>query len=151
LSRIYLAEDQQQESRQAFERYLLSSGYPPLANPDQYNLALLSELGRYALMDGDYPGASRYFSQALDLANDNPVLRYNLALSLFYQRQWSNAIAAFQALLAKHPEHEKAQFNLGLAYLRNNQPQQARQIWQNLLSRSPGNAQAREALAQFQS
>lgn len=151
LARIYLAQNQPKESRQAFERYLLSSGYPPLANPEQHNLALLSELGRYALMDGDYPGASRYFSQALVLAKDNPVLRYNLALSLFYQRQWPNAIAAFEALLTLHPEHEKAQYNLGLAYLRNDQPQQARKIWKNLLSQSPGNAQAREALAQLQS
>lgn len=150
LARIYHAANQREQSMQAFDRYLLSSGYPPLANREQYSLALLSELGRYALMDGDYPGASRYFGQALELSPANTPLRYNLALSLFYQRQWTQAAAAFEAVLVSSPQHEKARYNLGLAYLRNNQPQQARQVWQNLLSQSPGNAQAREALAQLQ-
>ncbi|MGE3728818.1 MAG: tetratricopeptide repeat protein, partial [Candidatus Sericytochromatia bacterium] len=150
LARIYHAENQLADSRLAFERYLLSSGYPPLANPEQHNLALLSELGRYALMDGDYSGASRYFAQALELSPDNIPLGYNLALSLFYQRQWSDAIKAFESLLSRNPNHEKARYNLGLAYLRANQPQRARQIWRDLLSQNPGNAQAQEALAQLQ-
>lgn len=149
LARIYQAQNQMALAEQAFDRYLLSSGYPALTNRAQFRLALLSELGRYALMDGDYQRASRYFQQALVLSPENTALAYNLALSQFYQRQWSEAIRAFEGVLKLSPDHEKARYNLGLAYLRNQSPSQARLIWQQLLAHNPQNIQAQEALAQL--
>jgi TolB-like protein/Tfp pilus assembly protein PilF len=164
LSRIYASQKAFSESLIAFNNYLKSSGFRLLTeqNRDQASLAvlqqaqlhpndpaLLSELGRYALLDADYTLAEKYFMQALEQNPNNDSIRYNLALCLFYQQDWSASIRELQSVLKSNPEHEKAHYNLGLAYLRNQEVEKARQTWLSLLTKNPQNLQAREALAQL--
>ncbi len=48
--------------------------------------------------------------------------------------EWPEAIAAYEESLRLRPEHPLTHFNLGLAYYKNNQKQEARREWQMVLT-----------------
>ncbi|PIQ26928.1 hypothetical protein COW36_16995 [bacterium (Candidatus Blackallbacteria) CG17_big_fil_post_rev_8_21_14_2_50_48_46] len=161
LSRIFALRKEYPEALDYFRKHLRSSGFRPeddqkrdqaslylleqvQLNPD--NVLLLNELGRYSLQDGDFTLADRYFNQALSSGTENLSIRYNLALSQFYQRRWQQATQNFLAVLAQEPQHEKARYMLGLSQLRAGQTEAAIQTWQELLKMNPQHTEAKLAL-----
>jgi tetratricopeptide (TPR) repeat protein len=68
----------------------------------------------YVLL-GDQSSAAHYLEQALVMQPDNVEVRYYLGRVRYQQNQFALAIAAFEDVLRRDPQHVKAENNLGLS------------------------------------
>ncbi|MGA2809796.1 MAG: tetratricopeptide repeat protein [Candidatus Acidiferrum sp.] len=68
----------------------------------------------YVLL-GDQSSAAHYLEQALAMQPDDVELRYYLGRVRYQQNQFALAIAAFEDVLRRDPQHVKAENNLGLS------------------------------------
>lgn len=66
---------------------------------------------------GKYGEAIAHFRKSIELRNDTPLIRYNVALSYEKDNQLELAIAEFKSALAKDPKLTDARYALGVALL----------------------------------
>lgn len=108
--------------------------------------AVLNDLGRLALLDGQLEDAQRYLIQASELAPEIPTIVFNTGLMWLEQKQPAKAAAAFERVLVLQPQHVKARYQLGEARFRLGQKVEAKALWEALLQQDPGNRDALAAL-----
>ncbi|MEZ0367846.1 MAG: FlgO family outer membrane protein [Candidatus Sericytochromatia bacterium] len=125
--------------------YLLQQLQSRLKDP-----ALLNDLGSLALLDGQLAEAESYLGQAIQGAPAQSAILFNLGLLRLQQQRYAEAVTAFRQVLAQDPTHRKAAFNLGRATLAQGDKAGARRIWEDLLRKFPGDADALQALEELE-
>jgi len=106
---------------------------------DQYFLAYYN-IGCYAVDRGDYGEAIYDYKKALSSEPDNTLWSnhsraYNdLGFAYLHEGQISNAVANFEKALSLQPIYPQAYYNLGRAFLTNNQPDVAIDCLQRALA-----------------
>jgi tetratricopeptide (TPR) repeat protein len=88
----------------------------------------------------DYPQAERCCRRALELVNEHPVLRYNLAIALVRQGKTAEAISQFEYAIAAQPGYADAYRELGNALRIAGQPLQALVNYRKSHDLDPSNA-----------
>jgi len=73
-------------------------------------------LGMQALRQQDWPGAVQAFRRGLDVAPNDPSLRYWMASAMIAGGDATGAVREFQAIVRMQPEYAKAHFSLGAIY-----------------------------------
>ncbi|MDO9108190.1 MAG: PIN domain-containing protein [Coriobacteriia bacterium] len=81
-------------------------------NPESANALL--DLGNIYFELGNYPRASTFYERYVALQPDNMDAATDLAAAYFSSGKTDQAILAVNSVLAKYPEHVKANFNLGV-------------------------------------
>jgi tetratricopeptide (TPR) repeat protein len=74
---------------------------------------------------GEYRQAIVHFRKSIELGNDTPVMRYNLALSYLKDNQVGSAITELKRAVARNPEFVAARYTLGVALLHAGEPREA--------------------------
>lgn len=74
---------------------------------------------------GSYRQAITDFSRSIQLGNDTPDLRYDLALAYLKENRPAAGIRELQVALARQPGFTRARYTLGVALLRTNHPREA--------------------------
>lgn len=82
-------------------------------------------LGQMFANLGDYERSVQYYGQATELAPDDPIILYNLGMSLFHLERYPECVAMIERSVALAPKVETL-LNLTVAYGRNGQSDQAR-------------------------
>jgi tetratricopeptide (TPR) repeat protein len=97
-------------------------------------------VGCAAMEQGNFPRAERCFERALKVAGKSAPLSFraraqnNLGCALLEQGRVSGAITNFESALALQPEYPQAFYNMGRAFLTNNQPDVAADCFQRALA-----------------
>ena len=76
----------------------------------------------------------------------------HLAMSLFLQKRYAQAMAVWQDLLRRLPEtalRPQTLYHLGLAEIKQGHREQARAYWQEVTNEYPGHAYAKHASARL--
>lgn len=89
----------------------------------------LFDSGVRAFRDGHYQQALNAFLQARQQGLDTAVLDYNLAVSYYKTQQYSKSVAAFKRAIHDQAIKQRAQFNLALVYLKQNDIDHAREMF----------------------
>lgn len=108
--------------------------------------ALLNDLGGLALVENRLAEASSFLERAAAAAPSQPAILFNLGLLRLTQQNHAAAATAFRQVLTQDPTHRKAAYNLGRALAALGDKPAARQTWEDLLARFPGDADALQAL-----
>jgi tetratricopeptide (TPR) repeat protein len=109
---------------------------------------------------GKYSRAIVHFRRAIQLGNDTPVIRYNLALAYLKDDQLTSGIRELQTALIRSPQFTQARYALGAALVAAGRPREALtyldqlqsplqkkpDFWVNLISAEFGAGDATEAL-----
>jgi predicted Zn-dependent protease len=106
----------------------------PSAAAFNYLAAAEGSAGKFGLAIND-------FKRSIQLGNDTPYLRYDLALAYLKEHQPAAGIRELQVALARQPDFAQARYTLGVALLRTNRPHEALINLGRLrtqLARSPG-------------
>lgn len=73
-------------------------------------------IGMQALRQQDWQGAVQAFRRGLDVAPDDPSLRYWMASAMIAGGDAAGAIREFETIVRTHPDYAKAHFSLGAVY-----------------------------------
>ncbi|MFN7985379.1 MAG: tetratricopeptide repeat protein [Vicinamibacterales bacterium] len=73
-------------------------------------------IGMQALRQQDWTGAVQAFRRGLEVAPDDPSLRYWMASAMIAGGDATGAIGEFEAIVRAHPDYAKAHFSLGAVY-----------------------------------
>lgn len=84
--------------------------------------------------------------KTISLAPTDPKLYYNKALILSQQNQLASAIEAMQKAIELKPNYREAKISLGEIYIKNNQPDQAVLVLNDLLKMIPNDPDALKVL-----
>lgn len=101
--------------------------------------AVLNDLGRLALLQGEVALAADYLKQAYALKPAEPAIVYNYALCLYRSKAYAEAEGLLKGLIARQPQHHKARFTLGELYRDWGKKDQAKAVWEGLLLDNPSN------------
>jgi cytochrome c-type biogenesis protein CcmH len=107
------------------------------------NADVWSMLGRTRLSAGLYQEAVEAFQRSLDLSQDDPTARSELAEAMVYAAGGQVTRAAlehFRAALEMAPNEPRARYYLGLALAQEGEIDAALESWSQLLAASPGDA-----------
>ncbi|MBN1673326.1 MAG: tetratricopeptide repeat protein [Kiritimatiellae bacterium] len=105
-------------------------------NPDSY--ASHNNLGKaFVEQRNDLAGALQHYSQALRARPNDHVARNNIGLALAKQGRVDEAVAAFQAALAKKADYADAHNNLGTAWSQKGEVVLAIKHWERALALDP--------------
>jgi tetratricopeptide (TPR) repeat protein len=105
---------------------------------DPKNLNSLIQLGNLYYDNGRFQEAVEYYGRALEIDPKNVNVRTDRGTSYWSLGQADAAIAEFQKSLAIDPGHAQTLYNLGVVQLNGkNNPQEARNAWEKLLSSNP--------------
>jgi Flp pilus assembly protein TadD len=99
--------------------------------------AVLAGLGLIAQQAGDAAAAVRLYTEALVLDPGQPMARGNLGTWYLKQRQWSDALEHFTALLDRVPDDHDAALKAALALSALGRQEEARALLNRLLTRLP--------------
>ena len=105
------------------------------------------DLGRALLRSGDFDGADAAFRQALVIAPGNVDGEVGLAQVLLARQQHKEALAAFGAILERHPQNIKALNGAGIALDGVGRHQEAQERYNRALAVAPDDRAARNNLA----
>lgn len=98
------------------------------------NYDALVQLGEYALQRDDYDAAQSFFLQARAIDPDLPRAALGLGRALRMQEKLPEAREAVQAVLARLPEDREANLEMGRIYLAENELEQAKEFFSEVLS-----------------
>jgi tetratricopeptide (TPR) repeat protein len=102
---------------------------------------LLIEVGRTHCREGRFQQGLELFRRALDEKDSFPGRLYSGRACLGLG-QAGDAVAQLKSALAIEPDNQEAMFDMATAYLLSQQPQQAEEIYNQILSRDPGDVDA---------
>jgi tetratricopeptide (TPR) repeat protein len=106
----------------------LASLYARAADVSDQDAQTCFNVGWSALQQGDFPRAAKCFERALKVADKSASSSFlaqtknNLGCALLEQGQVPNAISNFENALILQPAFPQAYFNMGRAFLTNQQP-----------------------------
>ena len=103
--------------------------------------SLLIEVGRTHCREGRFQQGLDLFRRALDGKDSFPGRLYS-GRALLGLGQAGEAVAQLKSALAIEPDNQEALFDLAAAYLLSQQPQQAEEVYDRILSRDPGDVDA---------
>lgn len=132
---------------------LLASLWLALAAPAQIDDSSHSEVrarfaaGGAAMQAGQFVAAEVEYRAALDLMPGLSEARANLGLVLFLQGKFADSVSELGRVAAERPDLPGVQLFLGLAHLKLGAPARAIPPLKRTLAESPGNLEARRALA----
>jgi tetratricopeptide (TPR) repeat protein len=75
-----------------------------------YQLVVLTNVGRIFFERGDYPKAIELWSYAVDHVRDHSLLRKNLALAYARLNEWNRAVTELELALAQSPHQPEINF-----------------------------------------
>jgi tetratricopeptide (TPR) repeat protein len=105
---------------------------------DPKNLNSLIQLGNLYYDNGRFREAVEYYGRALEIDPKNVNVRTDRGTSYWSLGQADAAIAEFEKSLELDPGHGQTLYNLGVVQLNGkNNPQEARKVWERLLSSNP--------------
>jgi tetratricopeptide (TPR) repeat protein len=110
--------------------------------------AALADQGSKALDRGDYQQAEQIFSQLVAADPKDYFAYFNLALAEAGLKKDDKAIADFKRTLELKPGLYQAQLNLGMVFLRDNQPGEAIPLLEAVVNAKPDDAKGRQYLAE---
>ncbi len=120
---------------------------PSLADfPTDY--AALVQLGNQLMDQGNYPIAAEAYKRALAINGEDPNVRTDYGACLHGMGLPHRAIEEFHKVIAEHPEHAIANFNLGIVFYNNKNADSARYYWETYLKIDP-NGQAAATARQY--
>ncbi|UCD63657.1 MAG: tetratricopeptide repeat protein [Candidatus Zixiibacteriota bacterium] len=97
----------------------------------------LVQLGNQAMDQGNYPVAAESYRRALVINNHSPDVRTDYGACLHGMGLPDRALQEFRTVLADHPTHVIANFNMGIVYYNLNQSDSARAYWTKVLTLTP--------------
>ena len=103
--------------------------------PTDYNS--LIALGNQTMDQGNYPVAAEAYRRALVIEPHSPDVRTDYGACLHGMGLPDRALQEFRTVLADHPEHVIANFNMGIVYYNLQRPDSARAYWNNVLALKP--------------
>src|SRR5262249_34054395 len=133
-----------------FRDKLLTHNHPPdgasnLVSPQDQSADLV-KLGEADRDQGKYDSAAEHFHHALDLAPNNPDIRYLLAQTYLAAGQTDSAMRGYQEILRIAPEHLNARFQLAEIYRIRGNWNAAYKEYQNIIELNQSSPQAAAAL-----
>jgi Flp pilus assembly protein TadD len=105
------------------------------------------DLGRALMRNGDLDGAEAAFREALAIAPSNVDGQVGLAQVVLTRQQHAEALAAFSAILERHPQNVKALNGAGIALDAIGRHQEAQEHYNRALAVAPEDRAARNNLA----
>lgn len=114
------------------------------ANPNRAEAHRL--LGSLLDEAGDFAGAEARYREALRLDPDDRRLAYAHAFALGKLGRYDEALAAFEALVARHPDFYEAVGAIGVLRLQRGERDRAAECFRKVLDLHPGDALARRYL-----
>jgi tetratricopeptide (TPR) repeat protein len=141
---VALARGEPAVARQHYDRALASGADAPEA---------LLDIGRGLSRLGLHREAIKTVLRALDRGDRPPLARYTLAYVLERGERFQESVHEYRQLIRDHPDYLPPYRNLGALMARDGELEQAIRLWEEALSRHPGDAglranidAAREAL-----
>ncbi|MCE5336778.1 MAG: tetratricopeptide repeat protein [Desulfobacteraceae bacterium] len=115
---------------------------------DPGNFEATLQLGRLLSSRKDFPAAIVQFQKALQLNSRSAEVYFNLGYIYLTLGDLDGAINNYEACWAlAPPNQDEVLTNLGVTYLRKNNPSQAQGLFRQALDLNPGNSVARNYLA----
>jgi eukaryotic-like serine/threonine-protein kinase len=117
------------------------------ASLDPTNYEVPYQLGRILTFKKEYAGAVLYYQKAINLNAKIPEIHFNLGYIYMSQGNFDQAIKSFDSCRALSPPfQDEVLTNLGISYLRKNNPAQAQIYFREALKINPNNSLARSHL-----
>jgi len=114
--------------------------------PDHFEASF--QLARLLAYRMDYAAAIRQYENTLQLNKQNPEVYFNLGHIYLTQGNYDAAIKNLEACWAlKPPFQDEVLANLGIAYLKKDRPEQAKDLFRQALEINPANQVAKGYLA----
>ena len=129
--------------------FCLTAGAPAQPGDGSQREAVMSRFlaGQKAMQAGQFGLAETEYRGVLELAPELSEARANLGLVLFLQSKYEETVAQLERVVAEKPELLVAHLFLGLGHLKLGSPAKAIPSLERSLKNSPGNLEARRALA----
>jgi len=99
--------------------------------------------------EDDTRQAYEYFQKALELRPDYAEALNNLGVLYVRTGRSNEAVSSFEHCMRAAPDYDQSYLNLAKLYVLEGEPEKARLVLDQLLSRHPGHAGAREMLAKL--
>ena len=112
-----------------------------LAAREPGNLEARIELGNLLMDHERWEEAIRWYREALALKPSQPDVLTDLGACLVHSGRPAEGLAEFDRALAIDGNHRNARFNRGVALMNMGRPAEAATVWEELLRRSPDDAQ----------
>ena len=101
--------------------------------------------GKQSFRDGDYESALVFFQSALEAGQTGPAILYNIAVTQYQTGRYSDAYRTFRRLADEFSDKRAlAQYNMGLAAVRLDQPDRAQQHFRSAYDLSGDDETLRE-------
>ncbi|MBI5586546.1 MAG: protein kinase, partial [Deltaproteobacteria bacterium] len=114
---------------------------------DPKNFEAQFQLARLLTMRKNYPAAIQHYQEALALNNQVPEIPFNLGFIYLNQGDYDLAIRYYESCRALSPPYQdEVLTNLGIAYLKKNNPAQAQLFFKQAIGLNPNNSLARNYL-----
>jgi serine/threonine-protein kinase len=114
---------------------------------DPKNFEAQFQLARLFTMRKNYPAAIQHYQEALSLNNQVPEIPFNLGFIYLNQGDYDLAIRYYESCRALSPPYQdEVLTNLGIAYLKKNNPAQAQLFFKQAIGLNPNNTLARNYL-----
>ena len=102
----------------------------------------LVNTGNHSMDDRNFALAAECYRRALIIDGSSPDVRTDFAACLHGMGLANRAAEEFKNVLANHPEHKVANFNLGFVYFTTNQFDSSKAYFQQYLKNEPSGGQA---------
>jgi len=114
---------------------------------DPTNYDALYQIGRILTFKKDYSGAVLQYQKAINLNSKIPEIHFNLGYIYMTQGNFDQAIKYFDSCQALSPSfQDEVMTNLGISYLKKNNPAKAQFYFREALKINPNNSLARSYL-----
>ncbi len=114
---------------------------------DPTNYEAPYQMGRLLTFKKDYSGAVLQYQKAINLNNKIPEIHFNLGYIYMSQGNFDQAIKYFESCRALSPSYQdEVLTNLGITYLKKNDPTKAQFYFREALKINPNNSLARSYL-----
>ncbi len=143
---LILEAKNQWESNPAGARKLLEQAVS--LQPDSFEAVF--QLARFCTFHKDYDNAVRQYQAALRINNQVPEIYFNLGFIYHAQGNYDLAIESYEACRALSPPYQdEVLTNLGILYIKNDNPEKARVLLKQALELNPKNGLARSYLTKM--
>lgn len=97
----------------------------------------LVQMGNETMDQGNFPVAAESYKRALAIKGDDPNVRTDYGACLHGMGLPHRALEEFRTVLADHPLHAIANFNMGIVFYNEQQTDSARVYWEKYLEIDP--------------
>jgi serine/threonine-protein kinase len=106
------------------------------------------QLGRLFTFRNEFPAALQQFKKALNINNQSAETYFNLGYIYLVQGDYDKAISNYETCWSLNPSfQDEVLTNLGIAYMRKNNPTQAQMLFRQAVDLNPNNTVAKSYLS----